>query len=111
MIYNLCIESKKEEVGKFLENNKFKKYKNYWALGNLSISDYSSILDEKTGKVTLRLETPTLRKYDLEMKERGFEPGKTTNTNLTSLESLIKELTSNNVLKAMDTMTKRYNQR
>lgn len=102
MIYNLCIESKKDELEQFLENNKFKKYKNYWTLDNLSISDYSSIIDEKTGKVTLRLETPTLIKYDLELKKRGFEPGKTTNTNLASLESLIKEITSNNLLKAME---------
>ena len=102
MINNLCIESKKDEVEKFLENNRFKKYKNYWVYGNLSVSNYSSIIDEKTGKMTLRLDTPTLLKYDLEMKERGFEPGKTTNTNLASLESLIKELTSNNILKAME---------
>ena len=68
MIYSLWIEAKEEEINNFLEKNKFKKNNFYWVYDNVLILNDSTALDKLTGKVTLRLETPTTPKYNLEME-------------------------------------------
>lgn len=107
MIYFIILENEKNEVENLLQSIDFKKYKEYWAYENISLIDNSSIIDKKTGKTSWRLETSSSPRYASELKERGFRAGETTRTDLSSLESLLIELKSDNILKSRDIISKR----
>jgi len=102
MIYFITLSAGKQAVEEFLIKQGFSKRKNDWIYGDCFISNYTSYIDKEMGRTTIKLDLPSTPRYTDAMEEKGFKAGKNIRCDFESLESLLKEITAYNIIKAVE---------